>query len=140
MTYFIDLLLDYWYIQDVAQTRGSRWFMCRIFKASSVMKDILQSVKQWLNGISKSVWNLSDRIRAFNASHNTFNYLKGQWVVKYNKLIIWDRYIVHKRSLSKYKNHLFDSIERKPVTLFEYLRITDRSTVYEKALHLKLIW
>ena len=135
MRKLVTLLLDYWYMTIGGHVKGSRWFKCRIFRASSVLKDILQSVRQGLNGICKSVWNLSDRIRAFNSSHNTFNYLKGQWVVKYNKMIIWDRYIVYNKW--KYKDSVYDSQDNKKLTLFEYLRWD--ANILEHCKNLKLI-
>jgi len=135
MQKFIALLRDYWYINKVAQVRGSRGFMCSLYKVSSVMKEFFNDIR---GGIKTS--NLTDRIKQFNISHNTFDYLRGYWVVKYTKCIIQDRYIVHKRAKGKYKDYIFDSEERKPITLFEFLRIYNNRTLIEQSRELGLIW
>ena len=115
MQKFIALLRDYWYINKVAQVRGSRGFMCSLYKVSSVMKEFFNEIR---GGIKTS--NLTDRIKQFNSSHNTFDYLRGYWVVKYKKLIIDNRYIVYNKW--KYQDSVYDSQERKKLSLFEYLR------------------
>ena len=138
MSYLIALLVDYWYIKVVAKIRGSRGFICSVYKASSVMKEVMAKLRQGLNWLCVAKGNLTDRIKQFNSSHNTFDYLRTLWKVKYTKLIIDARYIVHKRA-KKYENWVYDSEKGSALTLFEFLRIYNNRTLIEQSRALSLL-
>lgn len=136
MSYFIALLVDYWYIKPVAKVRWSRGYLCTIYKASSIMKDIMASVRQGLNWVCKRVANLTDRIKQWNESNNAYDYLVNEWKVKKWKLILQDGdYIIDKKW--RRLNIIYNTVNKSKISLFDYLRGT--KSVYEMSLILKII-
>ena len=48
MQYFINLMLDYGFISVDGTTRSSRWFPCRVFKASEQLLGYLSQIKDYV--------------------------------------------------------------------------------------------
>jgi len=115
MSYFVKLLVDYWFLEKKREVIGSRNYPCAIYKASKALQEMFLQIRDGIN-----VSNLTQRIKDFNESHNTFEYLRGYWVAKRNKIVIWERFIVSNRG--KYSQYVYDSEREKKLTLFEYLR------------------
>ena len=135
----VELLRDFGYItienkHDKTLRLASK--SIKVKKYGYKVSDFFQKILNTFEKTKVYISNITDRIKQFNSSHNTFEYLKGYWVVKYNKLIIWDRYIAKRKW--KYSDFIYDSYENKKLTLFEYLREWKELITFCRELN--LIW
>lgn len=97
MQYFVNLMLDYWFLSIDSEVRSSRGFKCRVFKASKQLLSYFIQIKDY-------VVNKFEYI-------NPTDYIKARFITKkvWSKLkfkVSWNRYIIHLRW--KFKNVIYD--------------------------------
>lgn len=97
MQYFVNLMLDYWFLSIDSIVYSSRWFKCRVFKASKQLLWYLNEIKDYV----KKVFTYVDPIA----------YVKTRFITKkvWSKLkfkVHWERYIIHLRW--RFKNVIYD--------------------------------
>lgn len=97
MQYFVNLMLDYWFLSIEKEVYSSRGFKCRVFKASEQLKQYFICIKDY-------VFKKFEYI-------DPVAYVKARFCVvkEWSKLkfkVAWNRYIIHLRW--RFKNVIYD--------------------------------
>lgn len=135
MQYFINVMIDYGFIDIVWETKGSRWFTCRIFKAS---KQLIEYFKQIKDVILTKVSNLSDRIKTWNKNQDISTYLSSmvkikKWRFNYE----WVKYVIWK---GVHNGKILNTDTKRGLTLFDFLLETNNKNIVNLAINLKIVW
>jgi len=97
MQYFVNLMLNYWFLSIDSEVRSSRGFKCRVFKAS---KELLWYFKQIKDYVVKK-FEYIDPVAYVKAR---FTVKKEWWKLKFK--VNWNRYIIHLRG--RFKDKIYD--------------------------------
>ena len=134
MTYFINLMINYWFLEVKKVIVWNRKFTCRIYKVSSYLKEIITEIKDYVK-----VSNLSDKIKSWNNSQDTLNYLKGIVTLKtkYNKT----SFKLNGIKYTLWKWWILNLDTNKMIWLFDLLmEYYGENKIYNLAYKLKILW
>jgi len=100
MQYFVNLMIDYWFLSIEDEVYSSRGFKCRVFKASKQLIEYLLKIKDYV------LYTYVDPVA----------YVKARFTykIKYSKLefkVKWNKYIIHLRG--RFKDKIYDVSENK---------------------------
>jgi hypothetical protein len=140
MTYFINLMIDYWFLEIKGHARSKTGHKCRIYKASKQLKTYLNQIKDY---VFKKIDNLTQKIKWFCEYNNTITYIKSLSGVKrkfkrYDFEYIWEYYLVFWDNEIWRKNKILRKSDWKIMNLFDFIKETSGKTVYETALFLNI--
>jgi hypothetical protein len=97
MQYFVNLMINYWFLSIDSEVKSSRGFKCRVFKASKQLLNYFIQIKDYV----ATKFEYIDPVA----------YVKARFIIKkvWSKLkfkVHWDRYIIHLRW--RFKNVIYD--------------------------------
>lgn len=140
MTYFINLMVDYGFLEVKWYARAKTGHKCRIFKVSKQLQVYLDQLKDY---VFTKIDNLSAKIKTFCDYNNTITYVKGlAWVKRkfkrYDFEYLWESYLVFWEQEIKRKNKILRKSDWKIMNLFDFIKESNWKSVYETALMLNL--
>ena len=136
MTYFINLMTDYWFLEVSGETRGGRGFMCRLFTASEQLKEFFLQIK---DVIITKVTNLTDRIAQWNKNTDWIQYLSTMVIIKrkywenkfkYN----WVKYVI-----PRWNKYIYNTQDQIWMNLFDFMDSIWDKNIIKTALQLNII-
>ena len=139
MTYFIDIMIKYWFLEVSWEALSKGMFKCRLFKASKQLKEYFTQIK---DVIVTKISNLSDRIKDWNNSQDITSYISTITTITTKYRIkkfeyMWIKYIIWK---NKYKNKILNTDTNKWLSLFDFLLEIKNEKVFTLAYNLWIVW
>jgi len=135
MQYFINVMIDYWFLEIKWEVSSNRRFRCRVFKAS---KQLLEYFKQIKDVVLVKCSNLTDRIKDWNNSNDISSFFTIQ--TKYRKQYFKYDGVIYILWKDRYKGVIYDTMNNKGIKLFDFINMIWDNNIIKTAIKLKIIW
>lgn len=135
MTYFINLMIDYWFLKMNWEAYTKWGHKCRVFKASKQLKEYFIDIKDY---VFSGIKNLTEWIRNWNNSQDIASYLSTTVIIRKDRFNYeWVKYIIGKR---KHEWKIYNTETWRGLTLFDFLLEIYNENILNLAFKLRIVW
>jgi len=135
MQYFINMMIDYWFLSTSRKVRWSSWYICRVYKAS---KELLGYFTQIKDVVLVKCSNLTQRIKDFNNTNTFSSMFKVE--VRGNVRFIKEWWVKYKIWRGVYEGKVYDSINNTWYNLFDFINFIWDNNIIKTCIKLKIVW